>query len=229
VVDGARALEVGDPLDPGTDIGPLTTPDRVEQIDALVRDAVGRGGTLHCGGPRGERTYAPAVLSDVPPDAPLLREEVPGPVLAVTRVADVDEAIALANDTPYGLGASVWTTDRYHGERVARLLRCGMVWMNDHLVAPMAPALPWGGRGDSGLGRARGAEALLECAEAKVVTWDPPLLTPGHWMPYDRVSDAAARTVTLLRSSRDRDRSRAWRTGLGPLLRSGWRSARGDR
>ena len=226
VVARASALRVGEPLDPRTEVGPLTSPARATRVAELVDDAVARGAVLHCGGPRGEGWYAPAVLTGVPPDAELAHQEVPGPVLSVDPVDSVDEAIGRANAGEFGLGASVWTADRAAGARIARELRAGMVWMNDHQVSPMAPQLPWGGVKDSGLGRTRGEAALLECAVDKVVTWDVPHGRPLWWHPYDRTLARAGEALTLLRSVRDRDRSRAWRDGTVPLARLAMRALR---
>jgi acyl-CoA reductase-like NAD-dependent aldehyde dehydrogenase len=219
VVERARALTVGDPLADATEVGPLTTPERVERVRSLVDDAVERGAVLHCGGPRPGQWYAPAVLTGVPPDAPLLREEVPGPVLAIAPVDDVAEAVVAANEGEFGLGASIWTEDRAHGWRIARALHAGMVWLNDHQVAPMAPELPWGGVKDSGLGRTRGEAALKECVVDKVVTWDPPSGRPIWWHPYDRSLVRTGEALAWLRSVRDRDRARAWRTSVPSLVR----------
>ncbi len=113
----------------------------------------------------------------------------------------------------------MWTADRYKGARIARELRVGMVWMNDHLVARSAPQIPWGGVGGAGIGRARGAIALRTCAEPRVVTWDPPIGRPVWWFPYDGALVGAARAVAGLRSARDRDRERAWRRDGLALLR----------
>ncbi len=244
VVARARKLRVGDPLDVRTEVGPLTSRERVERVSALVDDAVARGAVLHCGGPqagpdadapdgtagpgaaRGGAWFAPAVLTGVPPDAPLAREEVPGPVLTIDAVDSLDEAIRRANDVDFGLGASVWTTDRAAGARIARALDAGMVWMNDHQVAAMAPQLPWGGVKDSGLGRTRGEAALLECVADKVVTWDDPHGRPLWWHPYDGTVARAGEALALLRSVRDRDRSRAWRDGALPLARLALRALR---
>jgi acyl-CoA reductase-like NAD-dependent aldehyde dehydrogenase len=219
VVAHARGLSVGDPLADTTEIGPLTTRARVERVRELVDDAVERGATLHCGGADTDGWFAPAVLTDVPAGAPLLREEVPGPVLAITAVEDVAEAVAEANRGEFGLGASIWTEDRAHGARIARALHAGMVWMNDHQVTAMAPQLPWGGVKDSGLGRMRGESALKECVSDKVVTWDPPSGRPLWWHPYDRSLVRTGEALAWLRSGRDRDRSRAWRTSMPSVAR----------
>jgi delta 1-pyrroline-5-carboxylate dehydrogenase len=161
---------------------------------------------------------APAVLTGVPAGARLAREEVPGPVVSVTVVDTEEEAIALANASAFGLGASVWTADRYKGARIARELRVGMVWMNDHRVARGAPQLPWGGVRGSGIGRARGAIALRTCAEPKVVTWDPPRGKAFWWFPYDRALSGTVRALARLRSTRDADRERGLRDGARPAL-----------
>jgi succinate-semialdehyde dehydrogenase / glutarate-semialdehyde dehydrogenase len=218
-VGSARALRVGDPADPATSIGPLVTRDRAARVRSLVDEAVAAGATLHCGGPEGDAHYAPAVLTGVAPGTRLAREEVPGPVVVVEPVGTETEAVARANEATLGLGASVWTADRYKGARIARELRVGMVWMNDHLVARSAPQIPWGGVGGAGIGRARGAIALRTCAEPRVVTWDPPIGRPVWWFPYDAALVGAARAVAGLRSTRDRDRERAWRRDGLALLR----------
>jgi succinate-semialdehyde dehydrogenase/glutarate-semialdehyde dehydrogenase len=224
VIAGARALRCGDPRDPRTSIGPLSVRDRLATMRALIDDAVEHGATLHCGGPieipgLSGPFFAPAVLTGVTPSMRLAREEAPGPVLAVTAVETEVDAIAGANDTPFGLGASVWSQDRYKAARVARELNVGMVWMNDHVVARSTPQLPWGGVRGSGIGRARGAVALRTCAEPKVLTWDPPHGKPFWYFPYDTTLLKAARALSALRSARDADRERALRQGGLPALR----------
>lgn len=231
LVARAGALRCGDPLDPQTDLGPLVTHDRRDRVRGLLEDAVEAGATLHCGGPVDVQGLqgafcAPAVLSRVPPGARILREEVPGPVLVVSVVDSEEEAIAVANDSALGLGASVWTADRYKGARIARELRVGMVWMNQHLVSRSAPQVPWGGVRGSGLGRARGAIALRTCAEPKVTTWDPPRSRPFWWFPYDRALGESGRALARLRSARDADRERALRHGTVPLGRVAARTLR---
>jgi succinate-semialdehyde dehydrogenase/glutarate-semialdehyde dehydrogenase len=225
VVAAARARRLGDPLDAATEIGPLVTGDRCARVRELVEEAVAEGATLHCGGPADAPAglrgafFAPAVLTGVTPAMRIAHEEAPGPVLIVDVADSEDEAIAQANEGSTGLGASVWTADRYKGARIARELRAGMVWMNDHLVARSAPQVPWGGVGGAGIGRARGAIALRTCAEPKAVTWDPPIGRPAWWFPYDGSLARAARAVVGLRSARDADRERALREGALPIAR----------
>jgi acyl-CoA reductase-like NAD-dependent aldehyde dehydrogenase len=227
VVARARRLRVGDPLRPETEVGPLASEARAGRVRELLADAVERGATVHCGGEGSGAFIAPAVVTGVPSGAPLLREEVPGPVLVVAAVEDVDEAIGRANAGEFGLGASVWTVDRAKGARIARALHAGMVWLNDHQVSAMAPQLPWGGVKDSGLGRVRGDAALLECVSDKVVTWDPPGGTAPWWHPYDAGLVRAVEGLAWLRSARDRDRSRAWRSRAVSMSRVAARSLRG--
>jgi succinate-semialdehyde dehydrogenase/glutarate-semialdehyde dehydrogenase len=234
VVVAARALRVGHPGEPGTEIGPLLARDRVERLAELIDDAVAGGATLHCGGPVQvagiDGAYvAPAVLTDVPRGARLLHEDVPGPWLAIEPVDSEQEGIARCNEGLGGLGASIWTADGRKGARVAREIRAGMVWMNDHAVACAEPQLPWGAVQGAGIGRARGAAALRAMVEPKLVTWDPPAGRMPWWQPYDGSLVAAWRALARLRSARDADRERGWRSGALPLAHVAARTLRAAR
>jgi succinate-semialdehyde dehydrogenase/glutarate-semialdehyde dehydrogenase len=232
VIEAARALRVGDPGQATTDVGPLLTLERKNALRALVDEAVGAGATLACGGPleRGAGAWwAPTVLTGVPPEARLWREAAPGPVLVVAPVTGEREAIARANEGEAGLGASVWIEDLHQGRRIAHELRAGMVWLNDHLPSRTAPSLPWGGVGASGVGRARGAQALRAAVEPKLITWDPTTARPVRWHPYDQALVQAGRALARLRSARDRDRERALRSGARPLARVAVRTLRASR
>jgi hypothetical protein len=123
----------------------------------------------------------------------------------------------------------VWTEDRHKGARIARELHAGMVWMNDHLVSRSVPQLPWGAVHGAGIGRARGAVALRASVEPKLVTWDPPAGRVAWWQPYDPALVSAWRALAGLRSVRDADRERAWRTGTLPLARVAVRTLRAVR
>ena len=236
VVVRARALRVGHPGEPETEIGPLLAHDRVERLVAFIDEAVQRGATLHCGGPasiagRSGAFFAPAVLTGVPSDARLLREDAPGPWIAVQAVDSEQEGIALCNAAGVGggLGASVWTADQYKGARIAQEIRAGMVWMNDHLVSRTEPQLPWGAVHGAGIGRARGDGALRAMVEPKLVTWDPPRGRIAWWQPYDSSLVVAWRALARLRSARNADRDRGWRDGALPLMRVAGRTLRAVR
>jgi acyl-CoA reductase-like NAD-dependent aldehyde dehydrogenase len=226
VCAGAASLTVGDPSDPRTEIGPIVSRARANKVRELVEEAVADGATIHCGGDGDGPYVAPVVLTGVRDDMRIAREDVPGPVLTVSEAATEDGAIAQANRISLGLGASVWTADRYKAQRIAAELRVGMVWVNDHLVTRAAPEVPWGGVRGAGIGRARGAIALRTCAEPKVVTWDPPVGRPWWWFPYDAGLAKAGRTVARMRSARDADRVAGLRDGALPTLRVAARALR---
>jgi len=224
VVAGARGLRIGHPAEVATEIGPLLAADRAERLVALIDEAVAAGATLHCGGPLSIDSldgafFAPAVLTGVAGEARLLREDAPGPWLAIEPVATEQEGIARCNDGVGGLGASVWTADPHKAARIAREIRAGMVWCNDHLVTRSLPQLPWGAVHGAGVGRARGAVALRASVEPKLVTWDPPAGRMPWWHPYDAEVVVAWRSLARMRSLRDSDRGRGWRQGARPLGR----------
>jgi len=230
LVTGAGALAVGDPADARTQVGPLASARRVEHVNELVEEAVAQGARLLCGGPVSPRGcdagsfYAPAVITSATHEMRLMTEPIDGPVLAVVAVDSTDEAIALANDSDYGLGASVWTADRYQGVRIARELRAGMVWLNDHLPGPTVSRGPWGAAAGGGLGRTLGQAGLRACAQEKLITWDPPGTRGLWWGPYDELTARAARAVAKTRSARKSDRDQAWRQGAVALARVGGRA-----
>jgi succinate-semialdehyde dehydrogenase/glutarate-semialdehyde dehydrogenase len=230
LVGGARALVVGDPSQPGVQVGPLASARRAEHVAALVEEAVADGARLHCGGPvsppgcEAGAFYAPAVISGATAEARIMREPIDGPVLAVVAVDSIDEAIALANAGDYALGASVWTADRYQGTRIARELRAGMVWLNDHLPGPTVSRGPWGAAAGAGLGRTLGEAGLRACAQEKLITWDPPAARGLWWGPHDATTLRAARAVAMMRSAREADRDHAWREGAVALTRLGARA-----
>jgi succinate-semialdehyde dehydrogenase / glutarate-semialdehyde dehydrogenase len=163
LVQAVKALTVGNPLDPATRVGPLARADLVDGLDRQVRESVARGARVLAGGRRvGDRGcfYAPTVLGDVRPGMPAYDEETFGPVAAVIRVADEADAVRVANDTAYGLGASVWTTDVDRGLRVARQVQSGAVFVN--AVVASDPRLPFGGIKRSGYGRELAAAGIRE-------------------------------------------------------------------
>lgn len=169
-VDGMRRLRVGDPEDPATDVGPLATAAIRDELHAQVTESVARGARLVLGGrPLGGPGfyYEPTVLADAPPGSPAVEQELFGPVATVFRVATLDDAIALANDTPFGLGASAWTNDAAEAERCAEGIEAGLVFINGMVASD--PRFPFGGVKHSGYGRELGPWGLREFVNVKTI------------------------------------------------------------
>jgi succinate-semialdehyde dehydrogenase/glutarate-semialdehyde dehydrogenase len=169
-VAGMAALRVGDPMDETTQVGPLATPDILEGLDEQVRRSVEMGARVLTGGKRLDRPgnyYAPTVLADVPMDAPAYSEELFGPVAALFRANGIEEAIKLANDTEFGLGASAWTNDEAEQHRFIDEIEAGMVFINGMVVSD--PRLPFGGVKRSGYGREMGVYGIREFVNVKTV------------------------------------------------------------
>jgi succinate-semialdehyde dehydrogenase/glutarate-semialdehyde dehydrogenase len=169
-VAGMDAMKIGDPTREDTEIGPLATAAQVDEVHAQVQSAIQAGGRLLTGGERmvGEGNYyEPTVIAGVPRSAPVYREEIFGPVALLFRVRNIHEAIEVANDTPFGLGASVWTNSGSEQRRFAIALQSGAVFFN----APVAsdPRLPFGGIKRSGYGRELSAAGMREFLNAKTV------------------------------------------------------------
>ncbi len=231
LVAGAGAMRVGDPANPRTQVGPLASQRRLQRVQELVDGALAEGARMLCGGPLPQMPpgcngafYSPTVLVDVTPQMQLMQTAIDGPAIAVTSVESVHEAIALANMGDPGLGASVWSADKHGALRIARELRAGMVWLNDHLPSPMVTGGPWGAAAGGGLGRTLGQAGLRACAQEKLITWDPPRLRGLWWGPYGSSLERAAKTAVRLRSARESDRSMAWRGGAIALARAGART-----
>jgi succinate-semialdehyde dehydrogenase/glutarate-semialdehyde dehydrogenase len=166
-----RALKVGDPLEPETELGPLASEAILKGVDEQVQKSIGAGANLLTGGKRIDRPgffYEPTVLADIPRGSPAYREEIFGPVACCFRVSDADEAIALANDSAFGLGATAWTNEEAEKELFARELEAGMVFINSMVASD--PRLPFGGAKRSGFGRELGAEGIREFVNIKTVS-----------------------------------------------------------
>lgn len=169
-VQAMKSLHVGNPMDESTQVGPLATPDILEGLHQQVTRSIRMGARLLCGGHRLDRPgnyYAPTVLADAPKDAPAFREELFGPVAALFRAKDIDEAIQLANDSDFGLGSSAWTNDEAESERFIEDLEAGMVFINGIVVSD--PRLPFGGVKRSGYGRELGVYGVREFVNVKTV------------------------------------------------------------
>jgi succinate-semialdehyde dehydrogenase/glutarate-semialdehyde dehydrogenase len=164
------ALVVGDPFDPGTDVGPIVSEAQRDELVAQVEAARAEGATVHAGGkvPDGDGWwFAPTVLSGVTPDMPFTQQEIFGPVATVIRVPDLDAALDAANATTFGLGSSVWTSDAEEERRCVEGIVAGAVFVNA-MVASM-PEMPFGGVKRSGFGRELSELGLKEFANAKTV------------------------------------------------------------
>ena len=165
-----EALVVGDPLDEKTELGPLATADAVVSLDADVHKTIDAGARLLTGGrplPRPGNFYAPTVLTNIPKDSPAYREEFFGPVASIFRARDIDDAIRIANDSRFGLGASAWTKDDQERERFINELESGMVFINKMVASD--PRIPFGGVKQSGYGRELGAHGIREFVNIKTV------------------------------------------------------------
>jgi acyl-CoA reductase-like NAD-dependent aldehyde dehydrogenase len=233
VVRGAERLRVGDPLSWNTEIGPMVSHEQFDQVKELVDDALAAGATLRCGGPvpspaglEAGAFYAPTVLTDVTHEMRIMREEIFGPVLPIIVVDSEDEAVTLANDSRFGLGASVWTADRGKGERFAREIEAGMVWINDHMFSHGACQCSWGGVKESGLGRTHSKFGLYECVNIKLRVWEPSRIRDAWWHPYDETLGRALRQTATILYGRPSIRAGALRDGIGPLLKVGARLLR---
>ena len=169
-VRGMEALTVGDPMDPATDVGPLATEAGLAGVIEMVNDAVEKGATVLCGATRPDGPgwyYPPTVVAGITPGMRMFDEEVFGPVAALFRVESLDEALAVANATDFGLGSNAWTNDPAEQERCVLELEAGMVFING--MTTSYPELPFGGVKSSGYGRELAAQGIREFCNAKAV------------------------------------------------------------
>jgi acyl-CoA reductase-like NAD-dependent aldehyde dehydrogenase len=176
VVELARALKVGNPLEPGVDIGPMENLGQLKAVEEHVREARQKGAEILCGGDRLESLpgyfYQPTVLTHVDHTMKIMTEETFGPVLPIMTFRDPEEAIRLANDSVYGLTASVWTSDKQRAAWAAERLEAGGVTVNDHMITFNEPTGIWGGIKQTGQGRTHGPYGLLEISNIKFVSAD---------------------------------------------------------
>jgi succinate-semialdehyde dehydrogenase/glutarate-semialdehyde dehydrogenase len=189
IVAMTRALKVGDPTAPDTDVGPMTTPDQRDVVRRHVDEALASGARALTGGaqPAGPALfYPPTVLVDVSEDMAVMRDETFGPVLPMVPVDSVEQGIARANASRFGLTASGWTRSRATAARFVRELEAGVVTVNEHTVAFAEPTGAWGGLGESGIGRSHGRLGLLEVSNVKYVAVDFKRDRAMAWhYPYD--------------------------------------------
>ncbi|HLP91196.1 MAG TPA: NAD-dependent succinate-semialdehyde dehydrogenase [Nostocaceae cyanobacterium] len=166
-----QALKIGDPLELDTDLGPLATPDILQDLDQQVKNAVKSGGKVLTGGyalaDRPGNFYPPTIIIDVPVDQPIAQEEFFGPVALLFRVPDLDAAIQLANATPFGLGASAWTKNQQQSDRLINEIESGSVFINGMVKSD--PRLPFGGIKRSGYGRELSIQGIHEFVNIKTV------------------------------------------------------------
>ena len=205
--DTAKSLVLGDPLDASTDVGPMVSATQREKVVAQVDAAVAAGAELVTGAGDGGQSnghfFAPAVVTGAPAETALLSEETFGPVAPIVRVSSLDEAIELANSTPFGLGANIYTRDLGNIVRCMREIKAGTVWFNDPLTDNDAG--PFGGMKQSGFGRELGQEGLEAFQETKHVHIETELAAKDWWYPYgEQKGEQGNRTTGHRLPRRDR-------------------------
>lgn len=193
-VKHAKSLKLGNGLDPKTDIGPMINLRQLEEVDSRIRQAVREGARVLCGGRRSPRFkkgffYEPTVLADVEHEMNLVRTETFGPVLPIMRVKDIDHAIALANDSTFGLGANIYTNNMEWAMKAMEKITAGTFWINDPLTDNDAG--PFGGMRQTGHSRELGEEGLDEFRETKHVHLDYKAERKPWWYPYAKYNRLA--------------------------------------
>lgn len=190
VLELAKQIKVGNPVDPGIDMGPMATLSQLKTVEDHIQDAREKGAKILYGGKNstGLPGYFmnPAVLSDVNHTMKIMTEETFGPTLPIMTFSDPEEAIALANDSALGLTASVWTRSKKTASLMAERIEAGTVTVNDHMFSFIEPAAIWGGIKQTGMGRSHGPFGLQELANIKFVSFD--FLKRKKqiwWFPYD--------------------------------------------
>lgn len=217
LADEVRQLKVGDGTHAGTEVGPMIRPSQAALVREQIHDAVDRGATIlaRARAPLGEGWVAPILLTDVDPQSRVLTEETFGPVLPLVRVHDDDEAVRLANDSDFGLSASVWSASRRRAVRVARRLHAGTVAINDSTVVAGMANVPHGGVKASGLGRAHGVEGLMECVRTRTIVRDRMKFRRQPW--WFRYTERNAKRFDAIVRAAHGSRIRRITSGFGVL------------
>jgi succinate-semialdehyde dehydrogenase/glutarate-semialdehyde dehydrogenase len=224
----ASDLRIGQGNDPAVDLGPLITEQQRTRVEKLVGDARANGAIVRTGGGRPEIGlpgwfYEPTVLSGDRIEGRVTSEELFGPVVTIEPFTGEDEAVRLANESPYGLGASVWTQDAARARRISASLDAGSVWTNDIAYSYYFAQAPWGGRKNSGYGSTHGLEGLRELVRPKYVDGDSGRVAVPWWYPYRRESVEGLKgglEVLYRKGARSRARAAAARRGgLGHLTK----------
>ncbi|MCB0075996.1 MAG: aldehyde dehydrogenase family protein [Anaerolineales bacterium] len=186
------ALRVDEGSRATSDVGPLSNEAQLATVEAQLADAVAQGARVEVGGHRLNRPglfFAPTLLTEVREEMEVMQQETFGPLLPVAKVQSLDEAVKRANALPYGLSASVWTTNERLGWEIASQLRAGAVAINDHAFHWGEPTTPWGGVNQSGFGHTHGEAGLLEMVNVKLVSYDGRReALDAWWYPYDEQS-----------------------------------------
>jgi succinate-semialdehyde dehydrogenase/glutarate-semialdehyde dehydrogenase len=228
LTERARGLRLGHGSDPEVELGPLVSETQRLRFESLVADAVEHGAELAAGGGRPDTElpgwfHEPTVLVGEPRSARVRQEELFGPGVLVVQIDTEDGMVRWANDSPFGLGASIWTADTQRARKIAARLETGAVWVNDHAYSFGASQTPWGGRRSSGLGRTGSKHGLYSLSHVKFVDSDRGRLTPGWWFPYgERTVDGLRGLLTALYAEGGGTRLRALvvhRRGLAHLVR----------
>jgi len=196
-VEKTKKLRLGPGSDPSTDVGPLIRPQHVQRMRDLIQDAVARGAKVLCGGNArpdlGPNFFEPTVIVGIDSTMKLFQEETFGPILAMQTVRDAEEAVTRANDSPFALAASVWTSNAACGQAIAKRLRAGAVMVNDAISYFGIAEAPHGGCGASGWGRTHGKAGLLEMVQMKYIDSDRlPRREKPWWYRYGADLERAA-------------------------------------
>ena len=220
-----KKLRLGPPSDPDAEVGPMIRPRQLERVERQLQDAIARGAKILTGGDRrpelGANFFEPAVVTDVDRSMELMRDETFGPVLAIRPVASAAEAVAMANDSPFSLSASVWTRDTAAARKIASQLRAGSVMINDVASYYGISEAPHGGRGSSGWGRTHSRFGFLEMVHVKYVDIDHlPRIAKSWWYGYSaELAAAADRFVEALFAPSWKRRMAALRGSRGVVFR----------